>query len=156
MKVILLENVKSLGKKGEIVNVNDGYARNFILPKKLGVEATGKNLNDLKLQKNNEKKVAQENLDAAKELAAELSAGKVELAIKVGEGGRTFGSVSSKEIAEAVKTQMNLSVDKMQLDIDKKKIQLKESIKSLGTHIVTVKLHPEVSAELKVVVKEEA
>ena len=121
MKVILLENVKSLGKKGEIVNVNDGYARNFILPKKLGVEATGKNLNDLKLQKNNEKKVAQENLDAAKELAAELSAGKVELAIKVGEGGRTFGSVSSKEIAVAVK-------DQMQLDIDKKKIQLKESI----------------------------
>lgn len=149
MKVILLENVKSLGKKGEIVNVNDGYARNFILPKKLGVEATGKNLNDLKLQKNNEKKVTQENLDAAKELAAELSAGKVELAIKVGEGGRTFGSVSSKEIAVAVK-------DQMQLDIDKKKIQLKESIKSLGTHIVTVKLHPEVSAELKVVVKEEA
>ena len=149
MKVILLENVKSLGKKGEIVNVNDGYARNFILPKKLGVEATGKNLNDPKLQKNNEKKVAQENLDAAKELAAELSAGKVELAIKVGEGGRTFGSVSSKEIAVAVK-------DQMQLDIDKKKIQLKESIKSLGTHIVTVKLHPEVSAELKVVVKEEA
>ena len=149
MKVILLENVKSLGKKGEIVNVNDGYARNFILPKKLGVEATGKNLNDLKLQTNNEKKVAQENLDAAKELAAELSAGKVELAIKVGEGGRTFGSVSSKEIAVAVK-------DQMQLDIDKKKIQLKESIKSLGTHIVTVKLHPEVSAELKVVVKEEA
>ena len=149
MKIILLENVKSLGKKGEIVNVNDGYARNFILPKKLGVEATGKNLNDLKLQKNNEKKVAQENLDAAKELAAELSAGKVELAIKVGEGGRTFGSVSSKEIAVAVK-------DQMQLDIDKKKIQLKESIKSLGTHIVTVKLHPEVSAELKVVVKEEA
>lgn len=149
MKVMLLENVKSLGKKGEIVNVNDGYARNFILPKKLGVEATGKNLNDLKLQKNNEKKVAQENLDAAKELAAELSAGKVELAIKVGEGGRTFGSVSSKEIAVAVK-------DQMQLDIDKKKIQLKESIKSLGTHIVTVKLHPEVSAELKVVVKEEA
>ena len=149
MKVILLENVKSLGKKGEIVNVNDGYARNFILPKKLGVEATGKNLNDLKLQKNNEKKVAQENLDAAKELAAELSAGKVELAIKVGEGGRTFGSVSSKEIAVAVK-------DQMQLDIDKKKIQLKESINSLGTHIVTVKLHPEVSAELKVVVKEEA
>ncbi|WP_455519265.1 50S ribosomal protein L9 [[Ruminococcus] torques] len=149
MKVILLENVKSLGKKGEIVNVNDGYARNFILPKKLGVEATGKNLNDLKLQKNNEKKVAQENLDAAKELAAELSAGKVELAIKVGEGGRTFGSVSRKEIAVAVK-------DQMQLDIDKKKIQLKESIKSLGTHIVTVKLHPEVSAELKVVVKEEA
>ena len=149
MKVILLQDVKSLGKKGEIVNVNDGYARNFILPKKMGVEATGKNLNDLKLQKNNEKKVARENLEAAKELAAELSAGKVELAIKVGEGGRTFGSVSSKEIASAVKEQMNL-------DVDKKKIQLKETIKTLGTHMVTVKLHPEVAAELKVVVKEEA
>ena len=149
MKVILLQGVKSLGKKGEIVNVNDGYARNFILPKKMGVEATGKNLNDLKLQKNNEKKVAQENLEAAKELAAELAAGKVELSIKVGEGGRTFGSVSSKEIAAAVKEQMNL-------EVDKKKIQLKEAIKSLGTHIVNVKLHPEVTAELKVVVREEA
>ena len=149
MKVILLQDVKSLGKKGEIVNVNDGYARNFILPKKLGVEATGKNLNDLKHQKNNEKKVAQENLDAAKKLAAELAEGKVELAIKVGEGGRAFGSVSSKEIAAAVKEQMGL-------DVDKKKIQLKEAIKSLGTHVVAVKLHPEVTAELKVSVKEEA
>lgn len=149
MKVILLQDVKSLGKKGEIVNVNDGYARNFILPKKLGAEATAKNLNDLKLQKNNEKKVARENLDAAKELATELAAGKVELAIKVGEGGRTFGSVSSKEIAAAVKEQMKL-------DVDKKKIVLKENIKTLGTHIVNVKLHPEVTAELKVVVKEEA
>ena len=149
MRVILLQDGKSLGKKGEIVNGNDGYARNFILPKKLGAEATAKNLNDLKLQKNNEKKVAQENLDAAKELAAELAAGKVELAIKVGEGGRTFGSVSSKEIAAAVK-------DQMKLDVDKKKIVLKENIKTLGTHIVNVKLHPEVTAELKVVVKEEA
>ena len=149
MKVILLQDVKSLGKKGEIVNVNDGYARNFILPKKLGVEATGKNLNDLKLQKNNEKKVAQENLEAARELAAKLAEGGVVLAIRVGEGGRAFGSVSSKEIAAAVKEQMGL-------DVDKKKIQLKEAIKSLGTHVVAVKLHPEVTAELKVSVKEEA
>ncbi len=147
MKVILLQDVKSLGKKGEIVNVNDGYARNFILPKKLGLEATGKNLNDLKLQKNNEAKVAQEHLDAAKKLAEELKEGQVVLSMKVGEGGRTFGSVSSKEIGEAVKEQMKL-------DIDKKKIQLKEQIKTLGTHIVAVKLHPEVTAELKVVVKE--
>ena len=123
MKVILLQDVKALGKKGEVVNVNDGYARNFILPKKLGVEANGKNLNDLKLQKNNEAKVAQEHLDAAKKLAEELKAGKVVLTMKVGEGGRTFGSVSSKEIAEAVKEQMHL-------DIDKKKIQLKEQIKT--------------------------
>ena len=147
MKVTLLQDVKALGKKGEVVNVNDGYARNFILPKKLGVEANGKNLNDLKLQKNNEAKVAQEHLDAAKKLAEELKAGKVVLTMKVGEGGRTFGSVSSKEIAEAVKEQMHL-------DIDKKKIQLKEQIKTLGTHIVSVKLHPEVTAELKVSVKE--
>ena len=147
MKVILLQDVKALGKKGEVVNVNDGYARNFILPKKLGVEANGKNLNDLKLQKKNEAKVAQEHLDAAKKLAEELKAGKVVLTMKVGEGGRTFGSVSSKEIAEAVKEQMHL-------DIDKKKIQLKEQIKTLGTHIVSVKLHPEVTAELKVSVKE--
>ena len=147
MKVILLQDVKALGKKGEVVNVNDGYARNFILPKKLGVEANGKNLNDLKLQKNNEAKVAQEHLDAAKKLAEELKAGKVVLTMKVGEGGRTFGSVSSKEIAEAVKEQMHL-------DIDKKMIQLKEQIKTLGTHIVSVKLHPEVTAELNVSVKE--
>ena len=147
MKVILLQDVKALGKKGEVVNVNDGYARNFILPKKLGVEANGKNLNDLKLQKNNEAKVAQEHLDAAKKLAEDLKAGKVVLTMKVGEGGRTFGSVSSKEIAEAVKEQMHL-------DIDKKKIQLKEQIKTLGTHIVSVKLHPEVTAELNVSVKE--
>ena len=147
MKVILLQDVKALGKKGEVVNVNDGYARNFILPKRLGVEANGKNLNDLKLQKNNEAKVAQEHLDAAKKLAEELKAGKVVLTMKVGEGGRTFGSVSSKEIAEAVKEQMHL-------DIDKKKIQLKEQIKTLGTHIVSVKLHPEVTAELNVSVKE--
>ena len=149
MKVILTEDVKSLGKKGEIVNVSDGYARNFILPKKMGVEATGKNLNDLKLQKNNEKKVAQEQLDSAKTLAEKIGQGKVELAIKVGEGGKVFGSVSSKEIAAAVKEQMGL-------DVDKKKIQLKETIKSLGTHNVPVKLHPEVTAELKVIVKEEA
>ncbi len=147
MKVILLQDVKSLGKKGELVNVTDGYARIFILPKKLGLEATGKNLNDLKLQKNNEAKVAQEHLDAAKKLAEELKEGQVVLSMKVGEGGRTFGSVSSKEIGEAVKEQMKL-------DIDKKKIQLKEQIKTLGTHIVAVKLHPEVTAELKVVVKE--
>ena len=149
MKVILLQDVKSLGKKGEIVNVNDGYARNFILPKKLGLEATGKNLNDLKLQKNNEKKVAEENLEAAKELAAKIAEAKIVTHIKVGEGGRTFGSVSSKEIAEEVKAQLNLNVDK-------KKIQLKEAIKTLGTHNVSVKLHPQVTADLKVVVQEEA
>ena len=145
MKVILLEDVKALGKKGEIVNVNDGYARNFILPKKLGLEATSKNLNDLKLKKANEARLAQEQLEEAQALGKKIEAGKVELAIKIGEGGRAFGSVSSKEIASAVKEQMGY-------DIDKKKIQLKDSIKALGTHTVPVKLHPKVTAELKVIV----
>ena len=147
MKVILLEDVKSLGKKGQIVNVNDGYARNFILPKKLGLEANNKNLNDLKLKKANDEKIAQEQLAEAQELGKKIEAGKVTLAIKVGEGGRTFGSVSTKEIAAAVKEQMGY-------DIDKKKIQLKEAIKTLGTHNVPVKLHTKVTAELKVVVTE--
>ena len=147
MTVILLDDVKALGKKGEIVNVSDGYARNCILPKKLGLEATGKNLNDLKLKKANEAKVAQEQLEEAQALGKKIEAGKVELAIKVGEGGRAFGSVSSKEIAAAVKEQMGY-------DIDKKKIQLKDTIKVLGTHTVPVKLHAKVTAELKVIVTE--
>ena len=147
MKVILLEDVKSLGKKGQIVNVSDGYARNMILPKKLGVEATSKNLNDQKLRKANEEKVAQENLDAAKAFAEELSTKEVILTLKVGEGGRTFGSVSSKEISEAAKKQLNL-------DIDKKKLQLENPIRNLGVTNVPVRLHPKVTGSLKVWVKE--
>ena len=147
MKVILLEDVKSLGKKGQIVNVSDGYARNMILPKKLGVEATSKNLNDLKLRKANEDKVAQENLDAAKAFAEELSTKEIILTLKVGEGGRTFGSVSSKEISEAAKKQLNL-------DIDKKKLQLENPIRNLGVTNVPVRLHPKVTGSLKVWVKE--
>ena len=147
MKVILLEDVKSLGKKGEVVNVSDGYARNFIFKKKLGIEATSKNINDLKLQKQNEEKVAQEHLEAAQELAKKLEAAKVELKIKTGEGGRTFGSVSSKEIAIAVKEQLGY-------DLDKKKIQIKEAIRTPGMHLVPVKLHQKVTAELKVHVGE--
>ena len=147
MKVILLEDVKSLGKKGEIVNVSDGYARNMILPKKLGLEATPKNLNDLKLQKANEEKVAQENLEAAQAFAKELETKEIILTLKVGEGGRTFGSVSSKEIAQAAKEQLDL-------DIDKKKLVLPSPIRAAGTTVVPVKLHPKVTGELKVVVQE--
>ena len=144
MKVILLEDVKSLGKKGQIVNVSDGYARNMILPKKLGVEATGKNLNDLKLQNQHAEKVAEENLEA---FAEELSTKEVILTLKVGEGGRTFGSVSSKEISEAAKKQLNL-------DIDKKKMKLDVPIKALGNYIIQIKLHKDVTAELTVKVVE--
>ena len=149
MKVILTEDVKSLGKKGDIVNVNDGYARNFILKTNKGIEANAKNLNDLKLKKANDDKIAQEHYEAAVELGKKIEAGKIEVSIKTGEGGKAFGSVSSKEIAQEVKAQMNL-------EIDKKKVQLKEAIRTLGTHNVPVKLHPKVTAELKVVVKEEA
>lgn len=147
MKVILLEDVKSLGKKGQIVNVSDGYARNMLLPKKLGVEATSKNMNDLKLQKAHQDKVAQENLDAAKAFAEELKDKQVTVSIKVGEGGRTFGSVSTKEISEAVKSQLGY-------DIDKKKMVLPSPIKELGTTMVSIKLHAKVTGELKVIVKE--
>ncbi len=148
MKVILLADVKSLGKKGEIVDVSDGYARNMILPKKLGVEATSKNLNDLKLQNQHAEKVAAENLEAAKQLAEELKDKKVELTAKVGEGGRMFGSISTKEIAEAAKKQIGL-------DLDKKKMQLKEPIKSFGMYEVPIKLHPQVTGTLAVHVSEQ-
>ena len=147
MKVIFLKDVKGSGKKGEVKTVADGYARNMILPKKLGVEATSKNLNDLKLRKANEEKVAQENLDAAKAFAEELSTKEIILTLKVGEGGRTFGSVSSKEISEAAKKQLNL-------DIDKKKLQLENPIRNLGVTNVPVRLHPKVTGSLKVWVKE--
>lgn len=147
MKVILLQDVKSLGKKGDIVKVSDGYARNMILPKKLGVEATPKNLNDLKLQKANEEKVAQENLEAAQAFAKDLEDKEMIVKLKVGEGGKIFGSVSTKEISEAAKEQLNL-------DIDKRKLQLPSPIKALGVTQVPVKLHPQVTGTLKVFVKE--
>lgn len=147
MEVVLLEDVKALGKKGQIVKVNDGYARNFILPKKLGVEATAKNLNDLKLKKANEEKIAAEQLAEAKALAEKLEGLSVTVSIKAGEGGRTFGSVSTKEISKA-------AADQLKLDIDKKKMVLPEPIKSLGTFEVPVKLHKDVTAKLRVKVVE--
>ena len=147
MQIILLEDVKKLGKKGEIVEISDGYARNFVLPKKLGVEANSKNRNDLKLQKANADKIAKEQLEAARELAGVLETKEVALKMKSGEGGKAFGSISSKEIAQAAKEQCGL-------ELDKKKIQLPEPIKALGVYEVSVKLHPKVTAELKVIVKE--
>ena len=147
MKVILLEDVKSLGKKGEIVNVSDGYARNFVLPKKLGVEANAQNQNTLKQQKKREEKEAQEKLEQAKELAAVLEQKQIIVAMKKGEGDRVFVSISAKEIAEAAKTQHGL-------ELDKKKIQMEEPIRSFGTHEVPIRLHTQVTGRLYVVVKE--
>lgn len=147
MKVILLQDVKALGKKGQTVEVSDGYARNFILPKKLGIEANAKNINDLKLQKAHEERVAKEQLEEAKELAAKIEGLEVELSIKSGKDGRTFGSVSTKEIAQAFKEQHGI-------EIDKKKISLDEPIRTVGTSIVSIKLHREVTAKLNVRVRE--
>lgn len=143
MEVILLEDVKNVGKKGDVVKVNDGYARNVLIKKKQALEATNKNMNDLKLKKANDDRIAAENLEAAKELGKKMEASKITIAIKMGEGGKSFGSVSSKEIAEEIKSQLGF-------DVDKKKIQLKESIKTVGTHEVKIKLHPKVTAALKV------
>jgi large subunit ribosomal protein L9 len=147
MKVILLEDVKSLGKKGEIVSVSDGYAKNMLFPKKLAQEANGKNLNDLKLQKKHNDKVAAEQLAAAKQLAADLEGKKVTIPVRSGEGGRIFGSVSTKEIAEAAKEQLSLT-------LDKKKMILNDPIKALGTYEVPIKLHPQVTGTLRVQVVE--
>lgn len=147
MKIILTQDVKKLGKKGGIIEVSDGYARNYILPQKLGVEANSKNLNDLKLQKSNEEKTMQRLLEEAQALAEKIGKQTVVVSMKAGEGGKVFGSVSSKEIAAAIKAQSDL-------EIDKKKIQLSEPIRSFVVHEAGIKLHPQVTATLRVKVEE--
>lgn len=147
MEVILLEDVKSLGKKGELVKVNEGYARNFLLKKNLGIEATAKNKNDLKLQKQHEEKLAKEKLEAARAFAEEMKEKSITVSIRTGSGGRSFGSVSTKELAVAAKEQLGY-------ELDKKKMVLQDPIKSPGIFTLPIKLHPKVTGELKVIVKE--
>ena len=147
MKVILLQDVKALGKKGDMVEVSSGYARNFILPKKLGIEATEKNKNELKLQKEHEEKLAAKRLEEAKELAAKLETLQIAVAMRRGEGDRVFGSITGKEIAEACQQQHGI-------ELDKKKIQLEEPIRSFGMFEVPIKLHTDVTGRLYVLVKE--
>ena len=144
MQVILLEDVKSLGKKGEIVKVSDGYAKNFVIPKKLGVEATQKNLNELKNQQKRDSILAQQRLDEAKAYGEKISKETVQLTMKAGEGGRVFGSVSTKEIVTAAKAQFGF-------DIDKKKIKTTTNLDTLGTHNVEIDLHKRVRFEIRVV-----
>lgn len=147
MKIILLQDEKKLGKKGDIIEASEGYARNYILPKKIGVEATAKNMNDLKLQKANEERKAQQLLDDAKQMAELLSTKQVVVKMKAGEGGRAFGSVSSKEIVSAFKEQHNI-------ELDKKKIVLADSLKNFGNYEVSIKLHPQVTGKFTVKVTE--
>ncbi len=146
MKVVLLQDVKALGKKDDIVTVNDGYARNFLLPRKLGVEATAANLNSLKQQQANAAFQAAEQLKAAQELASKIGSVKLEMPVKVGGNGKLFGALSSKEIADAMKQQFGI-------ELDKKKIILDEPIKEVGERIIEVKLHKDVLAKLALNVK---
>ena len=143
MKLILLEDVKGVGKKGDIVNKNDGYAINFLIPKKLAVEATNAHLNDLELKKKSEAKRKKEELEEAQRLGAELNDKVVKVKVKAGENGKVFGSVTNKEIASALLEQTGM-------DIDKKKISFDDPIKMVGRRIVKVKLHPQVTVELTV------
>ncbi len=148
MKVILTEDIRSVGKKGETVNVSDGYARNFILPKKLGVEATAVNLNNLKLKNENDAKIERENKAAAQELASKLKESPVVIKVKTGAGGKLFGAIASKEIAAALEKQTGL-------EVDKKKILLDEPIKELGMHVIKARLHRDVTAEITLNVVQE-
>ena len=147
MKVILYEDVRSLGKRGDIVDVSDGYARNFLIPKKKGVEATPSNLNTLKQQQLHDAKLAAQHLEAAQVLGASLEHKSVTLKVRVGDNGKLFGAIASKDIAEAVKAQYGI-------ELDKKKIQLDEPIKKTGEYKVGIKLHKDVSSQLTVNVVE--
>lgn len=148
MKVILEKNVKSLGNAGDVVEVNDGYARNYLLPRELAKPATEGNVKNLKKLKKAEEKKKQGEIQRAKDLAANIEKSPVEIETKAGEGGRLFGSVTSKEIGEELQKQHNIK-------IDKRKINLKEPIKSLGVTNVEVKVYPNITGTLKVHVKEQ-
>lgn len=145
MKVILTQDVKKVGKKGELLEVKDGYARNALFPKGLAVEANNVNMNQRKLEQRAEDKRKQQELDEANEIAAKINDKEIKLAVKAGEGGKVFGSITSKEIAEEIQKKFNVK-------IDKKKIQLKEAIKGLGGQKVVIKLHPSVTATVTVLV----
>lgn len=146
MKVILLKDVKGQGKKGDIIEASDGYARNFLLPRKLAVEPTKTALNELKGQQDSKNYREQKELDEAKALAEKISAVTVEVSAKAGETGKLFGAVTTSEIAEKLKVEYHIVVDK-------KKIVLSDPIKTVGAFNLPVKLHPKVTAELKVTVK---
>ncbi len=148
MKLILQQEVKKLGNKGDIIDVSEGYARNFLLPKQLAVVATSTNVNSAVQKKAAEERKARQLLDEAKVMAAQLTKVSVVVEAKLGNGGKLFGSVTAQDVADALKKQYNI-------DLDKRKIEMKETVKSLGAFPVSVKIHPEVSSqiEMKVVAK---
>jgi large subunit ribosomal protein L9 len=148
MKVILQQEVKKLGKKGEIIEVSEGYARNYLLPQKLAIPATANNVNTTNLKKAAEERKKERALDEAKLLAAQMAKISLTIPVKMGEGGRLFGSVTAKDIAEAL-------VKEHKLELDKRKIELKDALKSLGTFTVPIKLHAEVATQIQVTVTAE-
>jgi len=147
MKLILLKDVKGQGKKGEVINASDGYARNFLLPKGLAKEATDANMHVLNKQKEAERKKKLEETEAAQKLAESLRNKEVKIIGKAGENGRLFGAITSKDIAEELKKQYKI-------EIDKKKI-VTDTIKQLGVHEVEIKLYPEISTKVKIVISEQ-
>ena len=147
MKLILLEDVKSVGKKGDLINASEGYAKNFLLPKKLAGEATKSNLNDYELKQKADAKRRQEELEKAQETAAALKDKVVTIKVKTGGNGKLFGSVTNKEVADAI-------VEQTKLEIDKKKVSIGDPIKMVGERTAVVKLHPKVSAEVTIKIEE--
>lgn len=147
MKVIFLKEVKKVGKKGQVLEVAEGYARNFLLPKGFAVEANPANMKNLEKQKANESKKQEKHLEEAKELAQKISGLSVKIITKAGEAGRLFGSVTGKDIGDSMAKEHNII-------IDKRKITIKDPIKTLGTYIASVKLHPEVEVDFEVLVVE--
>ena len=144
MKVILLQDVKKIGKKGEVINASDGYARNFLFPKKLAEEATDSNLHILNNKKENERKQKLAEIEAAQKLASELKGKVIKVTSKAGEGGKLFGAITSKDVAGLIK-------DQYKVEVDKKKIVM-DTIKVAGGYEIEVKLYPEVSTKMKVII----
>jgi len=143
MKIILTQDVKSLGKKGDVVQVAEGYGRNFLLPKGLGMEASKANLTTLAHESARIEAQKKKELERARDLGKKLDGAEVEILAKAGEGGRLFGSVTNKEVSEQIKQQLNV-------EIDKRKMELKDTIKSVGTYDAEIKLHPEVQVKIKI------
>ena len=142
MKVILLQDVKKIGKKGDVINTSDGYARNYLFPRKLAEEATANALHVVNAKKENERKKKLAELEAAQKLAAELKGKEVTINAKAGDNGRLFGAITNKDVAEAINSEFNLSIDKKKVVVN--------TIKVAGTYEVEVKLYPEVSTKMKV------
>lgn len=144
MKVILLQDVKKIGKKGDVINTSDGYARNFLFPRKLAEEATEASLHILNNKIANERKQKLAEIEAAQKVAAELKGKEIKITTKIGESGKLFGAITSKDVAGLIKTQYNVTVDKKKIVMD--------TIKVAGTYEIEVKLYPEVSTKMKVVI----